>query len=93
MTLFWNFSAPFPLGVNFINIIQAAFARADPKSAKKTDNLTVFFAISGSTHAKAARRMLIKLTPGLIDSKFPSYLILIKCIHRGKPVLGLSGDL
>jgi hypothetical protein len=29
-------------GVNFINILQAAFALEDPESAKKTDNLTVF---------------------------------------------------
>jgi hypothetical protein len=29
-------------GVNFINILGAAFASADPEIAKKTDNLTVF---------------------------------------------------
>jgi hypothetical protein len=34
-------------GVNFINDAQAAFACADPESAKKTDNLTVFFTLSG----------------------------------------------
>ncbi len=28
--------------VNFINVLWAAFKLADPKSAKKTDNLTVF---------------------------------------------------
>jgi len=28
--------------------LTAAFALADPKSAKKTHNLTVFFALSGS---------------------------------------------
>jgi len=38
--------------VNFINIQQAAYAHADPKSVKKTDNLTVFFALSGSMRAK-----------------------------------------
>jgi len=41
------FLAPFP-GVNFINILRAAFVRPDPESAKKTDNLTVFFALLGS---------------------------------------------
>jgi len=34
-----------------------------PKAQKKTDNLTVFFALSGSVCVKAAHRMLIKLTP------------------------------
>ncbi len=29
-------------GVNFINILRAAFALTDPDSTKKTDNLTVF---------------------------------------------------
>ncbi len=29
-------------GVNFINILQAAFVLADPESAKKTDYLTAF---------------------------------------------------
>jgi len=36
----------------------AAFGRADPKSAKKTDNLTVFFMILGSAHVKDAHRMM-----------------------------------
>ena len=36
---------------------------ADPKSAKKLLNLTVFFALSGSAGVKAARRMLVKLSP------------------------------
>jgi hypothetical protein len=39
-----------------------AFILADPKSAKKTDNLTVFFAPLGSAHLKAARRTLMKFT-------------------------------
>jgi len=34
--------------------IRAAFAGTDPKSAKKTDNLTVFFALLGSGDVKAA---------------------------------------
>jgi len=50
-------------GINFINILQAAFASTDPESIKKTDNLTVFFALSGSKQVKAAPRMLMKLTP------------------------------
>jgi len=49
--------------VNFINILRAAFACADPKSAKKTDNLTVFFLLSISGRVKAVHGMLMKLTP------------------------------
>ena len=51
-------------GFNFTNVLRAAFTPADPKSAKKLLNLTVFFALLGSTSAKAARRTLVKLTPG-----------------------------
>jgi len=51
-------------GVIFTNILRAAFLHADPKSAKKTDNLNVFLALSGSARAKAAQKMLVKLTPG-----------------------------
>jgi len=53
-------------GVNFINILQAAFMRADHKSAIKLLNLTVFFALLGYARIKAAQRMLVKLTPGHI---------------------------
>jgi len=31
-------------GVDFVNILPSAFTHADPKRAKKTDGLTVFFA-------------------------------------------------
>ena len=47
---------------NFTNVLHAAFTLADPKSAIKLLNLTVFFALLGSASAKAARRMLMKLT-------------------------------
>ncbi len=49
-------------GVNFINIICAAFALEDPKSAKKTFKLSVFFALLGSSCTKAAREMLMKFS-------------------------------
>jgi len=52
-------------GVNFTNIIWAAFTHADPQSAKKTVKLSVFFALSGSAHAKAGRKTMMKLTPSL----------------------------
>jgi len=34
-----------------------------PKAQKKTDNLTVFFALLGFACTKAAHRMLMKLDP------------------------------
>ncbi len=34
-------------GVNFINVLRAAFACTDPKRAKKTDKLDCFFALLG----------------------------------------------
>ena len=54
----------FLLGVNFTNILCAAFTRKDTKSAKKQLELTVFFVLLGSAHVKAGCRMLVKLTPG-----------------------------
>jgi hypothetical protein len=50
-------------GVNFTNILRAAFTCTNPKSIKKTDGLTVFFALLGSTNGKAARKILVKSTP------------------------------
>ena len=50
-------------GVNFTNVLRAAFALVDPKSAKKTVKLSSFFALLGSTSVKAARRTLVKLNP------------------------------
>jgi len=49
--------------VNFINVLRAVFMHIDPKSAINTDNLTVFFALSGSLYVKDAHRTLMKLTP------------------------------
>jgi len=51
-------------GVNFVNILCAAFASLDPKSSKKIDNLTIFFPLLGSAHVKAAQKTLMKLAPG-----------------------------
>ncbi len=56
--LFWML-----IGVNFINVLLAAFAPQIPKVQKKTDNLTVFFTLLGSTCIKAVCRTLMKLTP------------------------------
>jgi len=53
------------LGVNFINFLRAAFVHADPKSTKKTNNLTFFFALLWSAWVNAAHRMLMKWAIGL----------------------------
>jgi len=52
-------------GVDFTNVLWPDFLLEDPKSANKTDNLTVFFTLLGSAHAKASRKMLVKLNPDL----------------------------
>jgi len=44
--------------------LRAAFTLADTESAKKTDDLTVFFEFSESSKVKAAHKTLVKLTPG-----------------------------
>jgi len=36
----------------------------DPESAKKTENLTVFFELLGPMLKKALNKMLVKYTPG-----------------------------
>jgi hypothetical protein len=50
----------------FTNVLLAAFTPADPESAKKTNNLTVFFTLLGSARVKAAQRALMKLTHDLL---------------------------
>jgi hypothetical protein len=37
-------------GVNFINVLRAAFTLVDPESIKKIENLTVFFTLLESAH-------------------------------------------
>ena len=69
-----------PLRVNFNNVLAAAFVRADPKSAKKTDNFTVFFALSGSACVKVANRTLMKLTQSVYPSTF-NHLVLYRVCH------------
>jgi len=48
------------LGVNFTNIFCSAFTWEDPKSAKKTYGLTVFFELLESGCVKAALKMMLK---------------------------------
>jgi len=49
-------------GVNFNNILRAAFTSADPRKRKKTNGLNAFFALLGSACVKALRKMLVKST-------------------------------
>jgi len=53
-------------GVNFINVLLAAFTHTDLKSAKKTVKLSVSFMLLESVPTKAARRMLMKLIPYVV---------------------------
>jgi len=49
------------LEVNFINILCAAFKRANPKNAKKYLRLDLIFMLLGSSRVEAAHKMLVKL--------------------------------
>ena len=50
-------------GVNFTNILRAAFTCADPESTIKLLNLTVFFALLGSAQVKAACKHVDEIDP------------------------------
>jgi len=52
-------------GVNFINVLWAAFTCAYPKSIRIQSNPQYLFVLLGSTCSKAAHRTLMKSTPWL----------------------------
>jgi len=58
---------PSPAGVNFTNILRAAFTLVDHKTKSKKIQLShqYLFTLSGSRGTKAACRTMMKLTPGL----------------------------
>jgi len=56
------FLDPLP-GDNFTNILLKGFTLADPKSAKKSDRLTVFFALLVSVRIKAAQKNVGEIDP------------------------------
>ncbi len=66
-------------GVNFINVLQAAFARADPESVQIQLNRQYIFTLLGSARVKAVCRMLMKLTPGYI---IPNYQNIYQCPQK-----------
>jgi len=49
-------------GVDFTNILQAAFTRADPKSAKNYSQVISLFCAFGICARKSCMLMLVKLT-------------------------------
>jgi len=51
--------------VNFTNILRAAFMHTDPKSAKRQSSHEYFSVLIGSAWVKAARKVLVKLTPDI----------------------------
>ena len=50
-------------GVNFIKMCMCSFYTRRFQKRKKLLNLTVFWALLRSAHVKAARKMLVRLTP------------------------------
>ncbi len=55
--------------VYFINVSREAIPLVDPKTIKKIDNLSIILTHLGSLLVKAARKMLIKLSPEKITKK------------------------
>ncbi len=60
-------------GLNFINVLPTAFMLVGPKSVRIQSRCQYLFTLLGSTGAKAAGRMLMKLTPSFV----PFFQILI----------------
>jgi len=50
-------------GVNFINVLHAAFTSADPKSVRTQSSRQYHFTLLGSARVKAPQKTLMKLTP------------------------------
>ncbi len=75
-------------GVNFTNIFCTSSTPADPKSAKKTNNMTVFFVLLGSAGIKDARKMMVKLTMrdgAITNTRFEARFIReTNKAHRGR---------
>jgi len=52
-------------GVNFTNVLCAAFMLVDPERVKNTVSHQYFFTLLRSASVKAVRRMLMKLSQGV----------------------------
>ncbi len=66
-------------GVDFTNILIAAFTQAEPKRAKTTAHIFVL----GSVSVKASHKMSVKWTPGHIFYLRKKDLISHLAIYRG----------
>ncbi len=64
----FTFASTYP-GVDFINVLRTAFTLIGPKSVIFQSSSQFIFMLLGSTGAKAARRTLMKLTPGRTPSR------------------------
>ncbi len=66
----WSLKSILRSGVNFTNILGAAFTLVDPKSVKKIKlSHQCLFKLLGSTGIKAVRRTLMKLSPDEKESQ------------------------
>jgi len=65
-------------GVNFTNILCAAFTLIDPQSANNDSQVISHFELLGSVYVKAAQKMLMILTLESISSTFYSRIFCIK---------------
>jgi len=52
-------------GVNFANVLCAAFTLIDPENVRTQSSHHYYFTLLGSARLKAAQKMLMKLTPDL----------------------------
>jgi len=73
-------------GLNFTNIFTLSFYARRSQKHKKTDNLSVFFTLLGSTHVKAVRRTFMKFSPDVtttcvmdLDQACTTYGLRAKC--------------
>ena len=81
--------------VNFTNVITHSFYARRSQKRKKLLELTVFFALLGSTCVKAAHKMLMKMTPAdERESLFlDAFLIFYKEQSFIEPLLFISPSL
>jgi len=77
-------------GVNFINVLQAAFTCTDPHSVKFQLSLQYLFTLLGSARIKAAGRTLMKLTPGVNFINIPQMAFAHKGTKSAKKTVRLS---
>ncbi len=68
-------------GVSFTNMFTRSFYARRSRKSKKTDDLTVFLMFLGTAHAKAARKMLMKLTAVPKSKEYSQFFVLLASGH------------